>query len=369
MKADEKTKDGATIQVLDPDGKPAAGAAVYRSDTVFRSLDRDPTTAALLTRTGPDGSFHLSPDDAKAALERQAQFVIMAEGCGPAFVDSSVGDGMKKIQLVRDDVPIRGRLIDIQGRPVAEAIVQVVGIYRHPSGKLDEWLKALETKKAAYPVEYRTMRSWTADDVPSLFPTVMTDREGRFTLRGIGRERIASMLVSGPGIETRFEYAATRDMPTVKVPNFPRQNQSHQVTYHGDAFDLVAGPGIDVEGTVRDKDTGKPLAGVTVQTTAAFGNPLRFLKTTTNADGRYRLPGIPPKTSFGDEQDILAALKDGPPYVPAIQHVGGGHKPGPIRMDFAMKRGARRAGASPTNPAASRSAPTSAITSSRTTRT
>ncbi len=59
----------------------------------------------------------------------------------------------------------------------------------------------------------------------------------------------------------------------------------------------MAGPGLEIVGTVRDKDTGKPLAGVTVQNTAAFGNPVRFLKTTTDAEGRYRLPGLPPRTT------------------------------------------------------------------------
>ena len=47
-----------------------------------------------------------------------------AEGYGPAFVDPSVGDGMKVLRLARDDVPIRGRVIDIQGRPVAGATVR-----------------------------------------------------------------------------------------------------------------------------------------------------------------------------------------------------------------------------------------------------
>ena len=48
-------------------------------------------------------------------------------------------------------------------------------------------------------------------------------------------------------------------------------------------FDLVAGPGLEVVGSVRDKDTGKPLAGATVQNTASFRDwPLRFLKTSTD---------------------------------------------------------------------------------------
>jgi Carboxypeptidase regulatory-like domain len=81
---------------------------------------------------------------------------------------------------------------------------------------------------------------------------------------------------------------------------------------------------MEIVGTVRDKDTGKPLAGITVQTTAPFGNPGRYLMTTTDVQGGYRFAGVPPKTDYGVEQDVLAAPKDGPPYVPTVQHVGAG---------------------------------------------
>ena len=92
----------------------------------------------------------------------------------------------------------------------------------------------------------------------------------------------------------------------------------------------MAGPGLEIVGTVRDKDTGKPLAGVTVQTPRPSDPIFRFVKTTTDAEGRYRLPGIPPKTKFGDEQEVLATVKDGPAYVPSVQRLRDGCGPGPI---------------------------------------
>src|SRR5262249_47170784 len=159
----------------------------------------------LLGTTGPDGSFP-HPRQAKVDHPPRVQVVATAEGYGPAFSDPSVRDGAKVLKLVKDDVPIRGRVLDIQGRPVAGAAGQVVGILWHPSGKLDEWLDRLKTEKAAYTVQYAMLRWWASDDVPSFYPSVVADKEGRFTLRGIGRERVASLLVSGPGIETTFEY-------------------------------------------------------------------------------------------------------------------------------------------------------------------
>jgi hypothetical protein len=348
-KASNGTESGAASRVLDPDGKPAAGAAVYFSDQTYHPsfMDHDPRTAVLLTRTGSDGSFRLSPDDmkavldhgAKTVLDRKAQLVVMAQGCGPAFLDPS-GDGMKVLRLTKDDVPIRGRVIDIQGRPVAEATVQLVGILWPASGELDQWLDALKTDKVAYPITYRMLRNWASDDIPSLFPAVRTDREGRFTLKGVGRERIAALLVSGRGIETRFEFVATRSMPALKVADWQGMNPSFDVIFHGAAVDLVAAPGLEIAGTIRDKDTGKPLAGVTVQTTSTIGNPPRFLKTTTDARGQYRLSGVPSMSHSGEQQELLAAVKEGPPYVPSVQGVGDARDPGPIRKDFVLKRGA-----------------------------
>ncbi len=172
----------------------------------------------------------------------------------------------------------------------------------------------------------------------------MADREGRFTLKGVGRERIAALLVGGPGIETLFEYAATRDVAAVKVHVLeasPSHNPGRDVVYHGAAPELAAGPGLEIVGTVRDKDSGRPLAGITVQTTIPpFGDPFRFFKTTTDARGDYRLSGLPLKDTLGHDQDLLACAKEGPPYVGSLQHVGEAPGPASVRKDFALRRGA-----------------------------
>ncbi len=259
---------------------------------------RGTKAAVLLTRTGPDGSFRLSPGDVKAARDGSAQLVAMAEGYGPAFLEPAGGDAAPVLRLARDDVPIRGRVIDIQGRPVAGATIQLVGILRPNSGTLDEWLDALKKERAAYPAQSRMLRSWSGDDIPALFPAVVADREGRFTLKGVGRERIAALLVDGPGIETAFEYVATRDMPAVKVP-------------------LLSGTTAQTRRRVsrrRARARGRPRPrdrrdGPRQGQRPATGRhhradddalrqsvPLHF-KTTTDARGDYRLSGLPLKTS------------------------------------------------------------------------
>ena len=85
VKTEANSAGGETVRVFDPQGKPAAGVKFYRSDTVFHSLYQEPGAAVLLGQSGPDGSFLLSSLDVKAASERKAQIVAMADGCGPGF--------------------------------------------------------------------------------------------------------------------------------------------------------------------------------------------------------------------------------------------------------------------------------------------
>ncbi len=330
----------ASARLLGPDGKPFAGAKVYVSDWKYGSGPPWKFKTSLLGTTGGDGSFQVDakPEESKSGIR---SLVLTADGFGPAFLIPKGKDTDKTtpLSLVRDDVPIRGRVLDIRGRPVAGAQIQVVGVLWHPSGKLDEWLAELRDKKEALPVEYTTLRSWSNDAAP-FFPPIVADQEGRFTVKGVGRERIASLLIGGPGIETTFSYVVTRAMPTIKFPDFLRQPSSHDIVYHGAEFDLVVGPDAEVVGTVTDQDTGKPLADIHVGTAALFGNhPTRTLDTTTDAQGHYRLGGIPPKTNFNDNQALLITALDGRPYLPAIRSLGEVDVARPITKDLQLKRG------------------------------
>src|SRR5262249_61078489 len=69
-------------------------------------------------------------------------------------------------------------------------------------------------------------------------------------------------------------------------------------TYYGADFRHAAAPSRPVVGVARDQDTKKPLAGVTVRSYVRAAGPDRFravdiVRTTTDAEGRYRLTGLP----------------------------------------------------------------------------
>src|SRR5207302_5083233 len=120
---------------------------------------------------------------------------------------------------------------------------------------------------------------------------------GRFTLTGFGRERIVMLRLDGPSIETRVVNVITRPGPTIpnrqKHPGEPPV-QTQDESYHGATFTCIGGPGTVVEGVVRDRDTGRPLAGVTVRTSITYDwLSTEELATTTDTQGRYRLSGLP----------------------------------------------------------------------------
>ncbi len=115
--------------------------------------------------------------------------------------------GGNVLRLASDDVPIRGRILDIEGRPVAGALVRAVNIWEAPDGNLDIWEKAAKERDTDHWNLFGVLRPITFSQTligerPSAAPAVQTDAAGWFTLKGVGRERLADLVISGPRIET-----------------------------------------------------------------------------------------------------------------------------------------------------------------------
>ncbi len=288
--------------MLDPDGKPVAGAGVYvRPYAERRWSEIDPMAARQKGRvaaTDADGRFHFELD--KGASDgsywsgvtgwHKAQIAVAAPGFAPAWVEA--GDMVKRgemaLRLVRDDVPVRGRVLDSQGRPVAGVVVRIRAIWEVNDGvDLDAMLASGavdEENMSQIARRYgdslgSAAPTWQADPAP-LWPggrnTWTTDADGRFEVQGIGRDRIARLEFHGGGVaDGTLDVMARPAKAPPRARPLPSDGARPRTAFYGHypqgtqlvgaTFDYIAGPTKPIVGVVRLKGSGKPVEGAIVR--------------------------------------------------------------------------------------------------------
>ena len=118
--------------------------------------------------------------------------------------------GEATLRLVRDDVPVRGRVLDSQGRPVAGVVVRVRAIWEVndgvdldamlASGAVDEDMLRCAPVRRLARLGDPDLASGPAPLWPGGRNTWTTGADGRFEVRGIGRDRIARLEFHGGGV-------------------------------------------------------------------------------------------------------------------------------------------------------------------------
>jgi RNA polymerase sigma factor (sigma-70 family) len=336
---------GATFRgrVLDPDGKPFPGAKLH----LIGNLWHRPKPVHVQATSAADGGFRLpvAAADARRLLDEASwatvNVVATAEGYGPAFRTGGPFEPAAQLtlRLVKDDVPVRGRVLDLQGKPLAGVTARVRSLSEPSAGDLSPWLAALEANKQdAYPIEATYLEGILLAGAPEIYPAVTTDADGRFEIKGVGRERLVRLALEGPTVARQELSVYTRPGKPIHATGFARNPEGSQLTYYGATFEHTAAPTRPIVGVVRDKDTGKPLAGVTVQSDRFAGTNTSgdgSVRTVTDKDGRYRLVGMPK----GAGNTILAVPAAGQPYLRSAHEVADPLGLEPVTVDFALKRG------------------------------
>ncbi|SRR5579883_1083038 len=344
------TAKTAEIQgrVLDPDGKPVSGAKLVITYSAGKEIPHK-----VWAVSAADGRFAFAVpmkdvDDGFSEKPWEDTYVVAAaEGYGFAAAQvGKSGAAELTLRLVKDDVPIRGRIIDLEGKPVAGARIQIgnnmLGMPK--KGDLTNFVGELKASKRTW-WNHLTWLYSPAFDL--LFPPVTTGADGRFVIKGIGRERIVQLRIEGPTIATQEVDVMTRAIETIQRPQAQDQPKETMVTYHGANCEFLAAPSRPVVGIVRDKGTGKPLAGAIVEGDTSVGHSRSgFIQTTTDKDGCYRLDGLPK----ADGNRILVrtnaylppsgnAMSNQMPYISSVKKVDNPLGLGPVSVDFALKRG------------------------------
>jgi RNA polymerase sigma factor (sigma-70 family) len=333
-------------RVLTPDGKPVLGAKLYLLYATSRPL-------SVLATSDDKGEFHfaLGRDDFDLAHDatpwEHAEVIAVAEGHGIGLAPPSRGKSAPRadltVRLAQDDVPLRGRIVDLQGKPIAGATVRVRGVIAPIKEDLSAFVKALSDKQELFPSVHEhafgPLEGLGANNLGTLFPRASTDADGLFQFQGIGRERLVHLRIEGPTIITQNVFAMTRPGRTLQLPGYRRYLPDTDLfTIYGNGLEHVAAPCRPIVGVVRDKDTGKSIPGAIVTSYKRAGSHISAvtdLRAVADGEGRYRLMGMPK----GEGNVIRAGGPDTEPYLMSVQEVPDTPGVGPLTANFALKRG------------------------------
>ncbi|WP_145112616.1 carboxypeptidase regulatory-like domain-containing protein [Botrimarina mediterranea] len=365
-------------KVVDPDGKPVAGAELYYVFYVPKATGVLDSAFKPIATTDAQGDFRFqaAPSDfGPKATEREfkaASIVASRTGFGFAIstaarfeatgewqseavervkglpepfreqAETMLGAAGKPLQLARDEAPIRGRILDINGKPVAGARLSLDRIWCSADDDLTAWREAAAQPKADfYSARMTTPRMVSDWQIRTAVPSTTTDSEGRFTLRGIGQGRIARLQLEGPGVETNLVLARTEAGEPIELVEEQSRPDARRLTYYPAEFSYVVGPSTPISGVVRDEETKQPLAGVTIKSQKRHGNELNgwgadFVRTVTDQQGRYTLNGMP----IGADNRIAAIAPEGDiAYFSSARLANTESVDSPLEVDFELHRG------------------------------
>jgi RNA polymerase sigma factor (sigma-70 family) len=315
-------------RVIGPDGEPVAGAKLFITQNESWPMEAGPVRAT----SGADGRFEFDAADMTYVgidglpMRRMGLLIATGDQYQPAWAatwgqargvrahlrSDPVKGADLTIRLARGDVPIHGRLLDPDGQPLAGARVGLCSLKVPPEGEFDADLKRFEgVKGKGWPFNYdRSVHEPIV--LPGVATEASTDADGRFLLAGLGRDRLAELKITAPGVVDTYLRVMTRDAPDLKFGSR---------TILGAGFTFRLKPGRTVRGIVRDRETRAPIAGMWVGEGAGAlsgltGAPSRF---SSDANGRYEISGIDPSAR---DLEVMAVPQPGQPYMMATAKVG-----------------------------------------------
>ena len=350
--------------VFKPDGTAAAGASVrthawwWNWPSQFR---RDEGSPPLFeTTTGSDGRFSLKlpfgPDEklSDAAwkdvwsepswkrLWNYSAVVASMPGYGGSWValEQLVPSESITLRLVNEH-PIRGKIIDLEGKPIAGATVQISSPTDGKAGSLDAWLSGIRAGEPVWTVYEKAGKS-VEPKLLGISDKLKADTDGRFEIRGLGPECKLDLAFVGDTVAHREAIACTRKMEPISRLIIPDSSKQTEPVFGSD-FIYSADPARIISGIVKDAATGERLAGVSVESYKLDGYPFaehRVLKSVSDSQGRFQLIGMPK----GSENELIVLPPDGMPFLTRLIKVPDSPGLGQIELQIDLNRGVMIAG-------------------------
>lgn len=234
------------------------------------------------------------------------------------------------------EMPITGRILDLEGRPIAGVKVRVSGITKSKSGDLSPWLEAVRRGEPPWVAYKHVEEEKDEAKVPKGF--VETDRDGRFRLPGIPAECHVGLTIEGPTIAYTSLEVVTRQMEPFKANGFSNTHGPGVQTIYGADFTYTASPGRVIQGVVVDAKTKKPMGDVGVWSYSFAGSTfigIKSLKTTTDSAGHFKIEGMPK----GHGNKLFIVPNDEQPYFMQEFRVPDPAGLGPVAVEITLHRG------------------------------
>ena len=245
--------------------------------------------------TPPVAAFTPSPSGPREAVP---SLVI-----GRDLKNSATGATQASQPGFAPSVPISGRIVDWEGRPVAGATVRVTRVMKARRDGLTLWIDAMRSGRFRAASNYLIDSARAGPEERQLAAT--SDAQGRFRLGGIGAEQVLTLTIHGPTIASMAVSVITRRTEPIAACGS---------WIYGAEFVVKASTTRPVEGFVMDAQSRQPLGGVEIRTDQLPGPAWissEGLRTITDANGRFRLVGLPNRWSNG-----LAIIPNGDqPYI------------------------------------------------------
>jgi RNA polymerase sigma factor (sigma-70 family) len=279
------TERVVTGKVIGADGRPVAADL---------SLVRNNGETVALGRSNADGTFRVSvPHDTP-----NASIVAAVAGHGLDFLP--LGSKNDLTLTLPKERPLRGRVLDLQGKPVAGATVTAsdVGAF-NPDTNVERRLTGMSDEAPPFAIPPRGDRTLTGG------PTATTDQDGRFQLRGLGVGHLITLRVRATGAaDADFfclnkdgfdapaaEAACRRAMAERPGAFYLERNAPYRAC--GPDPTILVEPQKVIRGIVTDP-AGKPRAGVRVTFSRVdWDGFIDFPKSAvTDKDGKYQIHGV-----------------------------------------------------------------------------